>query len=129
VGYWFTERGAVELRPVSVKDLPEFARAAAARADELLAARTPRQMLKHFERICERCDSLFCARRSNARFCPACGLLRARASDRRGWQRRGKLSPSYQRKLKGPRRTAGESVSLPRGGHANPRAQGALVFP
>jgi hypothetical protein len=98
--YYITERGTVELRLASLEDLPEFARAAAARADEILAKNQYRQMLKHFEKVCEKCGHLYCARRSTQRFCPTCGLLRARESHRRHWHRRGKLSPSYARKLK-----------------------------
>lgn len=127
VAWWVTERGTVELRPVSLEELPEFARAAASCADELLAARRPRQLLKHYEKLCERCGRLYCAHRPYQRFCPTCGLLRARESDRRHWHRRGKLSPSYARKLKGPRRAAAEPAAQPAAGRNDASAQRALV--
>jgi bifunctional DNA-binding transcriptional regulator/antitoxin component of YhaV-PrlF toxin-antitoxin module len=126
--YEVTERGTVELRRVGLEDLPELVRTAAARADEILAAQHPRPLLKHFEKLCERCSQLYCARRSSQRFCPACGLLRARASDRRYWHRQGKLSPSYQRKLKGRRSAGAELSNSPAAERTDTIAQGALVF-
>jgi hypothetical protein len=127
VAYWVTEQGAVELRPVSLEDLPEFARAAAARADQMLAAKRPPPLLKHFEKLCERCSRPYCARRAGQRFCPTCGLLRARESDRRHWHRRGKLTPSYARKLKGRRGAEGELATPQAEGNADGATHDALV--
>lgn len=114
---------------VTAEDLPEYARVAAACADEMLAAKQPRPMLKHFEKVCKRCRHLYCARRANQRFCPTCGLLRARERHRLYWHRKAKLSPSYQRKLKGGRRTAAESATLPAADRTDPAGQDAVVLP
>ena len=96
-----TERGALEVRLATEDDLSPIARVGAARADWLLAQQRPVLMLKHFEKHCEQCSKLYCARRTNQRFCPTCGLLRQRQRWRAYWQRKGKLTPSYQTRLKG----------------------------
>jgi hypothetical protein len=127
VAYWITEQGSVELRAVSVGDLPEFARAAAARADQMLAAKRPLPLLKHFEKLCERCNRPYCARRSSGRFCQTCGLLRNRESDRRHWHRRGKLCPSYARKIKSGRRAAAELSTPEAAARTDTTQDGALV--
>jgi hypothetical protein len=127
VVYVLNEAGHVEIRPATLEDLPEYARAAAARADEILAAQRPQPLLRHLEKICEQCGHLYCARRSSQRFCPVCGLLRARASDRRHWHRRGKLTPSYARKLKGRRGAEAELATPQAEGNADGATHDALV--
>ena len=94
-----TARGTLEVRLATLTDLPEIARPAAECVDRLLAQRLGRRELKHFEKRCERCCKLYCAQRSNCRFCPHCGVLRARESKRACWRRTGKQSPSYQARL------------------------------
>jgi len=86
---------------VSAEDLPDIARDAALRADRLLVQRARMRKLKHFEKGCERCGKLYCARRAYQQFCPTCDLLGDRESYRRYWHRKGKLTPSYQALLKG----------------------------
>lgn len=103
VVYFVTEHSRVELRRASLEDLPEYARPAAKLADRLMRRRAGCQHLKHFEKRCEQCERVYCARRSNQKFCPRCGLLRARACQREYERGKGRLTPSYQRKLKGAR--------------------------
>jgi len=126
--YVLNEAGHVEILPATLEDLPEVARAAAALADQMLATQQQRPLLKHFEKVCERCNRPYCARSSSKRFCPTCGLLRARESDRRHWHRRGKLCPSYARKLKGRRSTAAELATPRAAGNTDGATHGALVL-
>jgi hypothetical protein len=63
--------------------------------------------LQHYERICQRCHRLYCGTSARQRFCPACRVKRQRKAQRAYWQRKGKLTPSYQRKLT-PRAPSGE---------------------
>jgi hypothetical protein len=125
--YVLNEAGHVEIRPTTLEDLPEVARAAAALADKMLAAQQLQPLLKHFEKVCERCSRPYCARRAGQRFCPTCGLLRARESDRRHWHRRGKLTPSYARKLKGRRGAEAELATPQAEGNADGATHDALV--
>lgn len=111
VVYDVTERGTVEMRRVTVEDLPEFARAAAERADWLLAQSRGRQMLKHFENECECCMKLYCAQSPRSRFCSVCLVKRQRAQWREYWHRKGKQTPSYRRLLK--RAGFTEQLTLP----------------
>ena len=125
--YVLNKAGHVEIRPATLQDLPEVARAAAALADQLLATQQQRPLLKHFEKICERCSRPYCARRAYQRFCQTCGLLRARESDRRHWRRRGKLCASYARKVKSRRHAAVELSTPEAAAHTDTMHDGALV--
>ncbi len=93
---------ALLIRRATLADIPDFARAAVEGADRMLASAKPGRELKHFEKRCEQCGVLFCARCTWQRFCPVCRLRRDRAGYRAYWHRKGKLTPSYQRRLKRP---------------------------
>jgi hypothetical protein len=102
-----TEGGEIRIRTATPADLPGYALPTIEAADQLLAAREPQSQLSHYERTCQQCGDLFCARSPNVRYCKLCAWRRRRASDRRWWARAGKQSPSYQRKVR-PRAPAGE---------------------
>jgi len=97
-----TEEGELRVRAARNEDLPGYALPAIEAADRLLAAREPQPQLSHYERTCQQCGDLFCARAPHARYCKLCAWRRQRAQDRAWWARAGKLSPSYQYKLRAP---------------------------
>jgi hypothetical protein len=112
VVYEVTERGTLEVRRATVADLPEFAWAAGERADRLLAKSRRASGLKHFEKCCVGCEKLYCAQSHASRFCPVCRVRHQRAQWREYWHRIGKLTPSYQRRLKRAKRSDPNLVSV-----------------
>jgi hypothetical protein len=60
----------------------------------------PSSQLNHLERVCRQCGKLYCASGTRQLFCDGCGRDRRRAWSRVYWHRKGKLTPSYRRKLK-----------------------------
>ncbi|HEY6271280.1 MAG TPA: hypothetical protein VIX19_04710 [Terriglobales bacterium] len=61
--------------------------------------------LPEVEKPCRQCGLTFRTQQQRRVYCDACKLQRHLESHRTTWHKKGKLWPSYQRKLKGHRRT------------------------
>ena len=77
-----TDRGTVEMRPLTDADLDPLARAAVGRASRMLPASGTRRTVKTFQKVCEQCGTPYTAQRAFTKFCRDCASARAKASKR-----------------------------------------------
>jgi hypothetical protein len=94
-----TPDGKLVVQAARLKDLPDFARPAVEAADRIRREHHGLRQRFCYELRCEQCHGDFYSPQRRCRFCDACHRDRARAASRVYWQRKGKLTPSYQRKL------------------------------
>ncbi len=93
------ERGNLEIAPLTEADLPGFAERLAEPGYLLPIPSSRPRNLMCYERTCKDCGALLQAVGRSRRYCEQCRRDRDRANWRAYWHLKGKLTPSYRRKL------------------------------
>jgi hypothetical protein len=120
--------GGLFLRRATEEDLMEAHATYTATPRPTFPAKPAVADLPEVEKLCPQCGLTFRTRQERRVYCDGCRRERLRASWGRSWHRRGKLRPSYRRKLKraglaGARQARPvESLSLPFGDEMDSRA-------
>jgi len=109
------------LRCASEEDVRKAHARYAAAPQPCFASRPAPADLPEVEKRCPQCGLTFCTRRKRQKYCDACRHQRDLASNRASWRLKGKLTPSYRRKLKGARLASGFG--------ARPAESPSLLFP
>jgi hypothetical protein len=117
--------GGLLLRRATEQDVSEAHARNAAGPRPCLPARPAPEDLPVIEKLCRQCGLTFRTQQQRRVYCDGCRRERLRASWRGTWRRRGKLTPSYRRKLRSARLAGAsrarpaEPLSLPFGGETN----------
>ncbi|PYT21593.1 MAG: hypothetical protein DMG57_38120 [Acidobacteria bacterium] len=109
------DEDSVLVRRIDSATLRPLERIAVDLAAEIRAAALPETALQHNELRCGQCRKPFCWPNKGKQFCPVCVYQRRRAAQRAYWHRKGKLTPSYQMRLKGTGPQSAEGL-IQRGG-------------
>jgi hypothetical protein len=103
VRVWTLPEGGLFVRRATAEDVSEAHAGYAATPQPRFPARPALAELPELEKLCPQCGLTFRTRQRRRVYCDPCKRQRDLKSRRATWHRRGKLRPSYQRKLKGAR--------------------------
>jgi hypothetical protein len=126
--------GGLLLRRATEQDVSEAHARNAAGPRPCLPARPAPEDLPVIEKLCGQCGLTFRTQQQRRVYCDSCRRESLRASWRGTWRRRGKLTPSYRRKLRSARLAGasharpGESLSLTFADETDSEARTATPF-